>query len=177
MGDVFKTHLEFASSPLKIFYDPLFVLLVVIVRARILIRLAAFEHEIDDARQLVGGGGDSNRRPMFSSDAAVECTQGTVAACQALGSQAESLVDSTVSGQGAALLDLAARDLVVRSQPEPGGEVFDRRPFAHVGADLGQDVLNGRCPQAIDGSQVDPGHAIEGLSQVEVGFVTHALFF
>lgn len=59
---------------------------------------------------------------------------------------------------GLASENLAAGDLVVRGQAQPGGKVLLTRPFREIRADLAEDRHQVQRPETLDGRQV---HAVE----------------
>src|SRR5262249_32939736 len=63
------------------------------------------------------------------------------------------------------------RDLVVRTQAEPCGEMFLRGPPAHVGADLTDEHQRGTLINALDGRQVYARDPKQGLARIKAGFV------
>src|SRR5439155_13325561 len=75
--------------------------------------------------------------------------------------QPQGTLGSAGSPPNAPAQDLPAADLVLRTQPEPTTKMFDRRPTAHVGADLTQQHQRRRLLNPLDGRQVDSAHAIQ----------------
>ena len=55
--------------------------------------------------------------------------------------------------------------------------MLDGRPFTHVGADGGEDLLSDQGINPIHLRQIDPGQPIHRLTQVEVGLVFAAAAF
>ena len=76
----------------------------------------------------------------------------------------------------AGLDHLAAGDLVVGAQTQPGSKVFHCRPFAHIGTNFTQHFLDGRLVHAIDLGQIDSRQAIEGGSQIKMSLVLAPAF-
>lgn len=62
---------------------------------------------------------------------------------------------TTVTPLGFGADDLAARFLIVWTESQPGSEVFDGAPLAHVGANFRQDDLHRGNIQPIDLHQIN----------------------
>jgi len=66
---------------------------------------------------------------------------------------------------------LAARDVVLGTQPQPAPEVLHARPPVHGRADLAEDDQGGAFFDPLDGGQVDAGQARERGAGIEPGCV------
>src|SRR5258708_15118192 len=129
------------------------------------------EHLVNDPGQLVGGGDDRLLDAQAGPHSTEEGAQGTLAAADGLGRDPQDLPGPVVIFERAATHDLAAGYVVMRGQPKPGAEVLVGGPFAHVRADLGQQLLDAADVQPVDLRQIDPGQPKELTADVKVGRV------
>ena len=75
------------------------------------------------------------------------------------------------------LFDLAAGDLVVGAQAQPGSKMLHRGPFAHIGADFAQHFLDGQFIHPIDLGQIDATSGDRGLEPDQNEPGSCAVFF
>jgi len=87
---------------------------------------------IDGAGDFVSGRHQRLHRPELSFFAPIESPEGTVAADDTGGGLPKGLPRAIVGLQGVIAQNLAARNFVVRCQPEPGTKVFLRGEAAQV---------------------------------------------
>jgi hypothetical protein len=82
---------------------------------------------------------------------------------------------SAARGRSARAQQLATGDLIARSKAEPGGEVPDRRPAAHVGPDLGHETERRVRSQTVDVTEIGPTEAMKEGLEIEAGLVAPRL--
>ena len=126
-----------------------------------------FEDMIENPRQLMRGGGDRLRRPFTGPQPAVITAQGRLGAPQGLGRQAQGLGRAAVAFEGRAAQHLAARDVIIGRQAQPGSKVLLRGPLAQVRADLRHDDLGTAGLQPVGGRQIDAQNPIQARPHVE----------
>jgi hypothetical protein len=100
------------------------VLGFVVVEAEWLVGVASLPHVVEDAGELVRGGGDGLGRAETGAQAAVEAAESGVAVGGRLRGATQGGGDAADNFAGLGVLDRAARDAVVRAEGEPGGEVL-----------------------------------------------------
>src|SRR4030095_3657454 len=130
---------------------------------------AALEHAVDQASELVGGGGDGFRGTKAGLEPAEEGAERGLAVVRRTGRQAERSRRPAGGGLGATAECLAAGDLRARREGQPGGEVFVTRPAAHVEAGLRDDFAGGGRVDAVDAGEIDAREAIEVGADIEGG--------
>jgi len=135
--------------------------------ARVAILGAVLEHGIDDAGELVGGGGDALGLAEPGAHVAAETAQGAVAVQQALGGHTQRGGGAVLALEGAAADDLTAGLVVVGAHAQPGSKVLDGRPGAHVHADFAEQLVGDEDVDTIDLGQVHAGHLVEIQAEVE----------
>ncbi len=117
---------------------------------------AVFDHGIEDAGQLVGGGGDGRFGSELGADAAEPVAQCGLGSMKRLGRHAqgggESVADlAGVGGEGA-----PSGDAVVGAKPQPRGEVFGGGELADIGADFTEERQGGLDAHSLHGGEIDP---------------------
>src|SRR5215469_8098833 len=157
---------ELLSAAHEIGDDSALVAAFVVVLAAVDVVGAEAEHAVDQAGELVGGGGNGFGRAETSLQAAMEGPERGVAVVEGAGGEAERGSRAARGGFGAAAALLAAGEVAAGGEAEPGGEVFFRGPPGHVEADLA-DHGEGGGVDAIDPGEVDPGEAMQVLAGVE----------
>ena len=90
------------------------------------------EQVIDDTREFVGGGHDGRFRPEAGPHPSVVGSQAVVAATDRLCCEPKGLTGTIAGLERAPAQDLASRDLVVESQPQPGTEGLRIGPISAV---------------------------------------------
>src|SRR3990170_5003705 len=100
------------------------ILLFIVIGTKVMIRFTLFQHEVDDPSQFMGGGGDSRRCHQPGSHAAKKSRQGTVAGFEAGRGDPQSSAGSILGWLHTRLYDLAAGDLVVGAQTQPGSKML-----------------------------------------------------
>jgi len=141
------------------------------------IGLPVLEHVVNDTGDFMGGGDGGRFGAEGSAFAAVVGAKGRLTFGAGLSGLAEGLAGAVVVFEGAGSEDLAAGDIVMGGQAEPGAEVFDGGELVHIGAGFGGDGLGDGLTDAIDGDEVDAGEAEEVGADVEVGLVLGIGFF
>jgi len=133
------------------------------------VRLTEFEEAVDDLGELVGGGGDSLGGAAAGRNAAEESAQGGGGAMQGGGGAAEHDAGAVDDDAGVTFENGATGDAMLRTEAQPGGEVFFGFPFGHVQADFADDDLGAQDAQARDDSEVDAAHLIERRTHLGQG--------
>ena len=108
-----------------------------------------FEDMVKNPGQLVRGGRDRLRGAFAGPQPPIITAQGRLGAPQRLRRQAQHLRRAAVAFEGLAAQHLAPRDVVVRSQAQPRGEVLLGGPLAHIRADFRQEHLGTARLQAL----------------------------
>jgi len=116
---------------------------------------------VHHAGDLMGGGDLRLGRADPRFEAAIEGAKGTVAAGHRGRSLQEGLAGAIVALAGRGTDDLAAGDLVVGRQLQPGGEMLLAGELAHIGADLADDLLGQVEAEAVYGGEVNAGEAAQ----------------
>ena len=111
--------------------------------ARVTILGLVLEHSVDDAGQLVGGGGDGGRGIGAGFYAAEKGTEIRIAVGEGSGGESKGLGSAILRLLGAGFDDLATGDVIVGTDREPRGKELDRFPLGHIEADFGEDGLDG----------------------------------
>ncbi len=119
------------------------------ILTEVYVLLFVFEHMIEDTRDLVSGGRNGFGAAVFGPHAAIKGAQSTLAATRTLSRHAKSLSRPIGRFLGTASQHLAARDVVVWGEGEPGGEMFNGRPGAHIDPGFANDLLNRQDIQPI----------------------------
>jgi len=114
---------------------------------------AVLEHVVHRAGNLVGRSDNRLLGTELGALATVEGAKGRVAADDGSRGLAKSLPGAAIGLEGAGAQDLAAGDVVVGGQPQPGGKVLLSRPAGHVSADLRKDGLGEGGADAVHGDQ------------------------
>ena len=132
-----------------------------------LIGRAMFEDMIENAGQLMRGGGDRLRGAFTGAQPAIITAQGRLGAPQGLRRQAQGLRRAAVAFEGLAAQHLAPRDVIMRGQAQPRGEVLLGGPLAHIRADLRHEHLGTARLQAVGGRQIHAQNPIQARPHVK----------
>src|SRR3989442_1048971 len=125
-----------------------------VVAAGLAVELAAGEHVPAGAEDRVLDGADRFAVPDPRALAAVERLQvGVLAAARGHRGVLEGGVEPAAAFAGTPGALFARRAVVAGALPAPGGQVASGGEDAHVGADLGEDVLRAAPPDARDRAQ------------------------
>ncbi len=141
-----------------------------------MIRLTLFQHKVDDTSQLVRGSGNSRRCSKPGTHATEVSAQGTVAVFQAGCGYPQSSASSILGRLHTGLNDLAAGDLIVGTQTQPGSKMLHRGPFAHIGADFAQHFLDSQFIHPIDLGQIHCPSGDKGLETDQSAPGSYAVF-
>ena len=133
------------------------------------------EHGVDDTCQFVGGGGDGLGLAEAGAHTAMITAEGAVAVDEALGGHAKGGGGAVLGFLGFGSDDFAAGLVVVGADAEPGGEVLDGGPGAHIDAGFGEDFVDGEGVEARDLGEVDAGELVEVEAEVEGGGILFGL--
>lgn len=115
------------------------------------------EHVRHGRGNLVRCGPQGLRGTPPPLQASVKGPQGAVGADDRLGGQAKGLCSPVALFHGAALEALAARDVILGGEAQPGAKGFVIGPFAHVCTNFRQGGLRQGSADAIDGDESTPG--------------------
>ena len=122
---------------MEVLDSALAVLFFVEVSAGVDVFSLVLKHGIDDAGQLVGGGGIG-----AGFYAAEKGTEIRIAMGEGSG-ESKGLGSAILRLLGAGFDDLATGDVIVGTDREPRGKELDRFPLGHIEADFGEDGLDG----------------------------------
>ena len=115
-----------------------------------------FEHAVDEQGELAGGRRHGGGLVRASGQPAVERPERVIAPNEGHGREAQDLGGSVRGRLRARPEQLPPRDLVVRRQREPGGEVMLRGPAVHIDTDLGDQPERAVGAEARQCGEVDP---------------------
>jgi len=154
---------EFPNAAGGVANDLGFPLLVVMIDAEVLVAGGAFDHVVDDDEDGVCYGDGGAFLPPPGGDALVHLSE--VRAPRS--SSGVSSFHQDRANPATALSRLVAQALpatlvIAGTDLRPGGEVVGGGEAAHVGGDLGDEMLGGRA--------ADAGNLIEPIEELIVGF-------
>jgi hypothetical protein len=130
-------------------------LLLVSVGIDVFKGLAVFADDPIDASDFVGCGRERLLGTEAAFETAIESAQGGVGLNDRWSSESKRLRCAVVGLVGFGTEDSAARNVIVRGETEPGGEVFGCRPSGHVNADFSENGLGHRIREAINGDEIE----------------------
>ena len=108
-------------------------------------------------------------RPNASAQAAIVSPKGAIAARHRGGGLQKSLPGAVVAREGVGAYYFSTGDFVVgRHLRQPGAEMLNSGELAHVGADLGDDLLRQVQTEAIHGGNVHLGDPLEVFTHVDI---------
>jgi len=122
---------------------------------------------VHHAGDLMGGGdlGLGRADPRF--EAAIEGAKGTVAARHRGRGLQERLAGTIVALAGRGTDDLAASDLVIGCQLEPGSEMLLAGELAHIGPAFADDLLCQVETEAVYCAEVNAGDAAQVAADLD----------
>ena len=147
------------------------VLRFVGVEALLDVSAPVLQQAIDQTSQLVCGGRDGFWGTEAGFHPPKKGSQGTLRVVQSPGGKAQGDGDTMRPGAHPPRQDLATRNLVLGTQPQPATEVFYTRPPVHVRADLTEEDQSRVFFDPLDRRQVNARQAIERRAGIEPGFV------
>jgi len=155
---------ELGGLALEVGQLPLALLRLVALGADVVIGHPVLEHIVDRPRDLVGGGDEGLQGADLSLFATIERAKGRIRAGHGGSGLPEGLPGAIVGLEGARAEHLAAGNVVVGGQAEPGAEMPGGGEAGHIGADLADDGLGQAGADTLHGDQVDAGDAEELLA-------------
>jgi len=170
---LFRGQLEAEPGSLALEVGQLLLALLRLVAlgADVVIGHPVLEHIVDRPRDLVGGGDEGLHGADLGPLATIERAKGRIRAGHGGGGLPEGLPGAIVGLEGARAQHLAAGDVVVGSEAEPGAEMLGGGEAGHIGADLADDGLGQAGADTLHGDQVDVGDAEELLAGGVSGLV------
>ena len=102
------------------------------------------EHVVDNFGQFVGRGRRGFGRPEFTAHAAKKGPEIAGARAETLRRHAQGATGPILDPSTARGEHFAATDLIVGTEPQPGGKMFVGRPFMHIEAHLCEDDMDRR---------------------------------
>ena len=143
--------------------------------AGIVIDYAVFACAVDEQGEFASRRRNGFRFADAGRQASIERAEGRLGATQAHRGQAQDRRGPVGRGLRPGTEEATARDLVLRRQGEPRGEMFPSRPAAHVGADLGDETQRTVRANGMELREIDASELLEGAADVEAGFVAPGL--
>jgi len=138
----------------------LLVELIVVVKDRFIVGLAGGDEVVDDASELVGGGGDGLRCAEAVARAAVKLAEVGRVAVKGLGGHTQGSSGPVIDLAGFGREDLSATDAIVGTQAEPTGELASVGKGGKVTA-FGEEGSDGGDLEAGDGREIGSKDAVE----------------
>ena len=136
---------------------------------------AVFACAVDEQGEFASRRRNGFRFADAGRQASIERAEGRLGATQAHRGQAQDRRGPVGRGLRPGAEEATARDLVLRRQGEPRGEMFPSRPAAHVGADLGDETQRTVRANGMELREIDASERLEGAADVEAGFVAPGL--
>src|SRR5882724_438205 len=140
-------------------------------RAGVAVDEVAAEDAVYEDSERASGGGDQLGVADAIGEATVVGAEGGRCAAEADGTAAQDGRGAVGRGRGVGAEESAARDLVVRGEGEPGGEMLLAAPAVHVRADLADELQRCGGADGIDLSEVGAGQAEEGRADLKARVV------
>jgi hypothetical protein len=137
------------------------VALLVILQALVDVLVSPLEHAIHQTGELVRHRGDRLWRTESGAEATVLCAEVALTPQQRGGGQPKGRRGSIDDVPGAFANHLASGNAIIRTQPEPGGEVRLGLPARHLHADFADDGLGYADIDTVDPGQVDAADAVQ----------------
>ena len=104
-----------------------------------------FDHVVEDDRQFSRRRGEGFRWPDTPSETAIKCPKRRVTVPERPSGETQGFCGPALHLTRLTALVFAPAALEVGTQPQPGGEMFRRRPFTHVSSHFRkQDLDRGR---------------------------------
>src|SRR5262245_41382688 len=134
--------------------------------------MSDFEHPVHETGELVGQRGDRLGGTEFAAKAPILCAEIALTAEEGGRGESQGRGGAIDHRPGASTKHLAAGDAIVRTEPEPGGEMVFGGPPRHIETDFADHGLGDADVDAIDPREVDAADAVEFATEIELRGMT-----